>query len=385
MLVEICCQRYAEYRRLRESDPVHRDANGIWLLSRYRDVAAVLRDFQFGRKNLIQLLEKNGGLPETEINGTLLFEDPPEHTRLRALVAKAFTPSLMESFRPRVGAIADRLLDPHSGSNKIDLIRQFAELVPVVLMTEMLGVLEPDRDQFLEWAREMAASREVRSESASKRVVKAQQAMTTYFRDLIRYRQEHPGTDLVSALMAAEQEGDRLSESEVLHACNLLFVAGHETTINLIGNTTILLLQHPEEMARVQSNPDLLSGAVEESLRCESPVQRVVRIANSDVELAGKRISKGALISAIIAAANRDPERFPDPDRFVVVREPNHHLAFGWGAHFCIGAALARLEAAGAIGALLQRFPQMQLEDGGTLWRDSAEIRGLRELQVRLR
>jgi cytochrome P450 len=212
----------------------------------------------------------------------------------------------------------------------------------------------------------------------------AQQAMSAYFRDLIRERQERPRTDVVSALIAVENERDRLSESEVLNTCNLLFNAGHETTINLIGNTALLLLQHREEMARVRLNPGLLPSAVEESLRCESPVQRVVRVASRDIEIAGKMIPKGAILVAIIAAANRDPERFLDPDRFDVGREPNHHLAFGWGVHFCIGAALARLEAPIAIHGLLRRFPHIELQDDEPMWRDSAEIRGPLRLQVRL-
>jgi pimeloyl-[acyl-carrier protein] synthase len=272
----------------------------------------------------------------------MLFRDPPDHTRLRGLVSQAFTPRVIERMRPHIEDIVNRLLDRVQNANALDMIADLAYPLPVTVICEMLGVPTDAHSGIHQWSKDLARSLDAlgmpTDEDVLTRGRAAQQAMLDYFRDLIRERRQTPRDDLLSLLIAAEEQGDRLTEGELLITCILLFVAGHETTVNLIGNGVLALLNHPEEFAKLRSEPALLPAAVEELLRYDSPVQRTGRITDTDVELDGRKIPKGSLVVTAIGAANRDPAHFPDPDRLNITRRDNRHVAFGFGIHFCLGA-----------------------------------------------
>jgi pimeloyl-[acyl-carrier protein] synthase len=320
--------------------------------------------------------------PGSGMAASLLFQDPPEHTRLRALVSMAFTPSLVPALREHIQHAADGLLDRVQEAGAMDSIADFAFPLPVYVISEILGVPAADRDLFRQWSLDIARGLDSPPSAAFERNAAAQLEITAYFRGLIAKRRKRPQTDLVSKLIAAEAAGDRLTEFELLDLCSLLFLTGHQTTINLIGNGMLALLRHPMELRGLHHDSDLLPGAVEELLRYDSPVQRTGRMANTDLQIAGKTIPKGAVVLAMLGAANRDPARFPDPGRLDVTRRENRHLAFGSGARFCLGAPLARLEGSIAIGTLLRRLPKLALTSGTAAWRNSTEIRGLQEFLV---
>jgi pimeloyl-[acyl-carrier protein] synthase len=360
---------YPYYSRLRTEDPVHLNRAGVWILTRYEDVALVLRDPCFGRKGFADLLA-------TDTGASMLLADPPTHTRLRALAAKAFTLRLIEGLRPYIQQVVDSLLDRIRDGRAVDLIADFACPLPVCVISELLGVPAADRDQFRQWSVDVALS------PACERVPSAYDAITSYFRRLIAERRKRPGADLLTALIAAGGEQDKLNEFELLDICGLLFVAGHETTINLIGNGMLALLQHPPELRKLRENPELLPVAVEELLRYDSPVQRAGRVANIGVRIGGKMIPRGTVVFALLGAANRDPAQFPQPDRLDIARRDNRHLAFGRGERFCLGAPLARVEAQIAFGALMRRLPNLELATDRIEWRKSSEVRALKELRV---
>jgi pimeloyl-[acyl-carrier protein] synthase len=381
-LPEFHANPYPFYHRLRAADPVHRTPMGLWVLTRYDDVVSVLKDPRFGREGFDQILTNVYG----EGARSMLFRDPPDHTRLRGLVSQAFTPRVIERMRSHIEDIVDRLLDRVQSANAMDVIADLAYPLPVTVICEMLGVPTDAHGGIRQWSADLARSLDAIGMPTDEEVVtrgrSAQQAMLDYFRDLIRERHQTPRDDLLSLLMAAEEQGDRLNEGELLITCILLFVAGHETTVNLIGNGVLALLNHPEEFAKLRAEPALLPAAVEELLRYDSPVQRTGRITDTDVELAGRKIPKGSLVVTAIGAANRDPAHFPDPDRLDITRRDNRHIAFGYGIHFCLGAPLARLEGQIAIATLLRRMPGLQLVTSTQQWRESSTLRGLRALPV---
>ena len=311
------------------------------------------------------------------------FQDPPGHTRLRNLVGKIFTHSLVDSLRPHIQRIVNNLLDSAWNVGRMDLIAGLGLPLSVRVILDLLGVPTADHERFLQWSRDMTQGLDAAAASdAFANGIAAQQAIDEYFFNLIATRRKYPQTDLISGLIAAGQEGKVLRESELLDICGLLFVAGHATTVDLIGNSVFNLLLHPSELRRLREEPGLLGQAVEELLRYESPVQRIGRIANTEVEIRGKRIPKGALVSAMLGAANHDPAEYAGPERLDITRRHNRHLAFGDGAHVCIGARLARLEGRIAIGTLLRRLPKLTLVNETPEWRNSTETRGLKELQV---
>jgi pimeloyl-[acyl-carrier protein] synthase len=316
----------------------------------------------------------------------MLFRDPPDHTRLRTLVSKAFTPRVIEGLRPHIQQIVDGLLDRVRDRRAMDLIADLAFPLPVIVISEMLGVPAADRDRFRQWSLDVARSLDAIALPVGPEVIErgnaARRALADYFRGLIAERRRRPQADLLSGLIAAEEQGDTLSQAELLATCVLLLVAGHETTVNLIGNGMLALLRHPAELRKLGAEPALLPSAVEELLRWDSPVQRTGRITATDVELGGTLIPKGALVSAVLGAANRDPAHFPEPDRLDLARPDNRHLAFGWGIHFCLGAPLARVEGQIAIGALARRLPGLALATDRPEWRESSALRGLRALPV---
>ncbi len=363
---------YPALRRLRETDPVNLTPVGIWRLSRHRDVLRCLREVDAGVR------QTDGSLPvppsaraASELPGTfMLQQDPPVHTRLRRLVSKAFTPRAIESLRPRIEAVVDACLDAVAKEGCLDVIEHLALPVPSTVICEMLGVPLADRARFTVWTSEathgLAAG--IGPPDVIARAAVAAGELRAYFDALVNERRGRLGDDLLSALVRAEEEGDRLSHNELLAQAIGLLIAGFETTIGLIGNGVRQLLLHPAELARLRDDPALLPGAVEECLRFDGPIVLTMRVLHEDAEFGGHVIPKDARVMALLASANRDPEVFPDPDRFDVARSPNDHLAFGGGVHFCLGAHLARLEAQLAIGGLVRRMRGLSLESERVEW-----------------
>jgi cytochrome P450 len=381
---------YPAYHRLRAEDPVHRHPLGFFVLTRYDDVAAFLRDARFGKSGYEALFEARfGGGPDASwLALSMLFRDPPDHTRLRALVGQAFTPRVVETLRPRIQAIVELLLDRVAQAGSMDVIEDLAYPLPVTVISELLGVPAGEADQIKAWSRDVARALDAIALPVGPEVLergrRATGAMVDYFGRLADERRRQPGEDLLSGLVRAEEAGDRLTERELLATCVLLYVAGHETTVNLVGNGLLALLRHPSEWQRLREDPGRLPGAIEELLRYDGPVQRTGRMAAEDVRIGGVEIPAGTLVVALLGAANRDPAQFREPDWLDVTREEPRHLAFGAGIHYCLGAPLARLEARMAFGALLRRFPGMSLDTERPVWRPSSALRGLETLPVQL-
>jgi len=389
LLPEFHANPYPFYHALREKDPVHQSPMGFWVFTRYDDVVTSLRDPRYGRDGFAPLIEATYG-PETaegNLPRSMLMRDPPDHTRLRALVNKAFTPRVIEGMRAHIQAIVDRLLDKVQSARSMDVIEDLAYPLPVTVICEMLGVPLDDQNAIRGWSSDIARSLDAIGLMADPDIVAhgvaARRNLTEYFRRLLPERRQHPKADLLSLLIGVEEQGDRLNEGELLAMCLLLFIAGHETTVNLIGNGTLALLEHPDQMARFKDDPALIPSAIEELLRYDSPVQWTARITNADVEAGGREIPSGSMIIAAIGAANRDPSHFPDPDRLDIARPDNRHVSFGFGIHFCLGAPLARVEGQIALGTFLRRMPDLTLQTGATLdWRESSALRGLKRLPV---
>ena len=365
---------------------------GVWLLTRHADVVSVLRDPRFSadpRKwsgySGRYLRHTNGEAgPLASLHSRwLLGIDPPDHTRLRGLTNKAFTPQVAERMRPHIHRLVARLLDKVAETGTMDVIADLAYPLPLLVIAEMLGVPEEDCEQLRIWSLELNPSFDplmpLEVLAHADRIVLE---MNDYFRRLIQARRRDPREDLLSALVAAADHGDRFSEDELLASCVLLFWAGHETTVNLIGNGVYALLQHPDEFARLRAEPSLAPSAVEEMLRFESPVQLTYRTARQDLEFGGRQILRGQQVILSLGAANRDPEQFPEPDRFDVGRRDNHHVAFSYGIHFCVGAALARVQAQIAVIALMERLGTLQLAPGTLAWHSNILVRGLKALPV---
>ncbi len=376
------------YAVLRDHSPVQRvtlpSGLPVWLITRYEDVRAMLADPRLSKD--VQRLPSHGQyLAATAdvrdvISRHMLNADPPDHTRLRKLVNKAFTPRRVEELRPRVQQITDELLDRMAPLDRADLIEEFAFPMPVTVICELLGVPVEDRDEFRVWSNTI-----IEGLGAGERFATAAEAMYEYLRDLVEAKRRSPGDDMLSDLVAVREEGDRLSEGELTSMAFLLLVAGHETTVNLIGNGVYLLLTHPDQLALLRSDPGLLPRAVEEFLRYEGPVETsTLRFTTEPVEVGGVTIPAGEVVLVALASANRDPRRFADADRLDITRADSQHLAFGHGIHFCLGAPLARLEGQVAIGELLARFPDLALAvpPEELAWRPGTLIRGLRELPV---
>jgi cytochrome P450 len=375
---------YSVHARLRAEQPVARvimpGGTPAWLITGYAAARAALTD-----PRLVKMPE--GWRPDPDslfaaLEMHMLNSDPPDHERLRKLVNKAFTARRVEQLRPRITAITTALLDDMPTGQEIDLLAAFAFPLPVTVICELLGVPVADRDRFRAW------SASIVSETVSPEVFQGHAtAMIGYFRDLLADRRREPADDLLSALISARDEGDQLSENELLSMAWLLLVAGHETTVNLIGGGVLALLLHPGELARLRADPGLVGGAVEELLRYVSPVNDATyRFTREPVEFDGVSIAAGEVVLVSLSGANRDPSRFAGPDGLDVGRDSTGHLAFGHGIHYCVGAPLARLEAEIAFGALLGRFGSITLAmPAQTLrWRPSSLIHGLESLPVRL-
>ena len=378
---------YPLYRRLRELDPVHRSPAGPWVLTRHADATAVLRDPRFSSNPVHLHGERPQVGPRRIDTKVLLFLDPPDHTRIRSLVSKAFTPGRVRQLRAQVEAMVDELLDRAEERGSLELIADLAYPLPVSVICELLGVPAVDRDVFRSWSSDASRllDRDIDlDEEAMQRGGEAIAGFTEHFVALIGERRESPRDDLLSALIAAEEGGERLSWEELLSTIILLFLAGHETTVNLIGNGALALLRHPGELERLRREPALGASAVEELLRYDSPVHVTARIATTDLEVGGTPVAEGEQVVVLVAAANRDPAVFPDPDRLDLGRPDNRHLSFSAGTHYCLGAALARLEGEVALGKLVRRFPRLELADPNPTYRDHLVLRGLRALPLKL-
>jgi pimeloyl-[acyl-carrier protein] synthase len=375
---------YPYYDLLRGAAPVlYWDVWGIWFLSRYDDCSALLRDPRLGHGKLSpQVPDQQQALWKMQSNW-MLVKNPPDHTRLRNLVHKAFSPRMVEQMRGQIQTITDRLLDRVLGQGSADLIADLAYPLPVTVIAEMLGIPAEDHDQFHAWSNTLARSLDLTDEAqVYDRASEAAEMLTDYLRVTIARRRSDLRSDLLSALIAAEEGGDRLSEHELYATCALLLIAGHETTINLIGNGALALLRHPEALHRLRQAPGRLRTAVEELLRYDSPVQMTSRVALETIELRGQRIRAGQQVSFLLGAANHDPERFGHPATLDIDRDPNPHVAFGGGIHYCLGAPLARLEGQIALGTVLRRMPDLALAAEHPEYRDNFILRGLRSLPV---
>ncbi len=378
---------YPLYARLRAEAPVCLARAGFfgraWLITRYDDVASALRDerltkdFRKVRRLEVQLLRMFGPL-----NRHMLNVDQPDHTRLRALVQKAFTARLVEDLRPRIESLAEELLDRVAAHGHMDLVTDFAQPLPITIIAGMLGVPVSDRKRFQRWT---AAFVEFGGLLSIFRAAPNGWALLRYIRGLVRLRRQHPEDDLISALVAAEEAGDKLTPDELIAMISLLLLAGFETTVNLIGNGALALLENPEQLEKLRAQPELMPSAVEELLRYDSPIKLATpRWALADVTLSGVKIPQDAALAIAVASANRDPQQFERPDVLDLAREPNRHLSLGQGIHYCLGAPLARLEAQIAFTTLLRRFPNLRLAvpRSALPWRKSLPLRGLQSLPV---
>lgn len=382
---------YPRYAELQEAEVLHRTRDGAWMLTRHADVLAAVRDARLS-SNPAHIARapndpREAGLPFLGEMGIqlLLTADPPDHTRLRRLANRAFTVRAVERLRPRVAQLVDEMLDDMAASDQPDIMHHLAEPLPVFVICEMLGVPIEDRERFKPWSDHVARIIDADAdESTLQEALPSVMGFVQYFADLIEKRRAEPGDDLLSALVAAEEDGDSLTLQELHAMLILLFVAGHETTTNLLGNGTFALLRDPAQFALLRDDPTLATSATEELLRFDSPVQMTGRTAMEDVELNGIPIAKGHTVVCSLAGANRDPRFVDDPEALRIDREPAMHVSFSNGMHHCLGAPLARLEGQVAFAALAQRFPDLSLVTDRPPYRDHFILRGLSSLPVQL-
>jgi len=385
---DVLADPYPLYHRLQTENPVFWDSYmHAWVVTRYADVVRVLRDFSAAR---IRTAEQLSAMDLSELNPMarvmvkqMLFMDPPAHKRIRSLASAAFTPQRVEALQSHIKDIVRDLLVKVKGMGRMDVIADLAEPLPCIVTAEMLGVPVEDHPRLKLWSQDFAEMLGNFEHNAAcvPRILKSTEDMTAYFRAAMRKENLRPD-GLVSSLTNAEIDGDRLTEEEVIANCIITMIGGQETTTNLIASGTLTLLRNPAELEKLRGNLSLIPSAVEELLRYESPVQHTARLAPEDTILGGKLIRQRQAVIAVMAAANRDPERFPDPDRLDITREDNRHLAFGWGAHFCFGGPLARLEAQIVFEEMLKWFPHWSLEPIPLVWRTNLGIRGLTSLQL---
>jgi cytochrome P450 len=383
---------YDMYRALREHDPIHRsEMMEAWVLTRYDDIDAVLTDNRFSADRtrartrfaemMAQRQEEFGPFSRTQ---TMLTSDPPEHTRLRRLVSKAFTPRAVENLRPRIQDIVEYLLAEAGKKGEFDMVHELAYPLPVIVIAEMLGVPPEDRHRFKEWSDKIVAT--LSGPFTPPEVLEAGRVaveeLAEYVGEVISERRLEPREDLISGLIAAEEGGQVLSEEEIFATCILLLVAGNETTTHLISNGMLALFRNPDQIDRLRNDLSLMPSAVEEFLRFTGPVHGTGRVPKEDIEIAGHVFHEGEMVFTLLAAGNRDPSHYLDPEKLDVGRNPTDHLALGDGIHFCLGAPLARAEAQIAIGTLLDRFPKLRLLDEDPEWGGTFIIRGVKQLNV---
>jgi cytochrome P450 len=364
----------------------------LWYVTRYEDVAALLRDKRLVNDMRSALTaEELARLPVPApshrfLTNHMLHADPPRHTRLRSLVGKAFSPQRIHKLAPRISELAEALLDEVAPRGEMDLIADFAFPLPITVICELLAVPAADRFRFRDWSTLIVSASQMTRDADVQRVAPELASFAAYLREIIAARRAAPGDDLLSALIGMQEAGDVLSEEELCSMVVLLLVAGHETTVHLIGNSLLTLWQHPQQLARLRQDPALIETAVEELLRYESPVETANRRwAREEIQLHGQTIGRGDLVILVLTSANRDEARFAGAETLDLSRAPNEHLAFGLGIHHCLGAPLARLEGKIALGALLRRFPQLQpaVSLAELQWIRSYFLRGVTRLPVR--
>ena len=382
---------YPLYHRMRTTDPVHKSPLGMYVATRHADVSFVLKDQRFGKDYVGRVTRRLGAEALEEpiyksMRHWMLVQDPPDHTRLRGLVVRAFTARRMEDMRPRIQAIVDRTLDRMIPMGHADLIADFAYRLPVIVICEMLGIPEADQEMFFSGARTggrvldpVPMSRAETDEANAGHL-----AIAEYFKGIFELRRREPKDDLITQLVQAEEAGNKLTNEELIGNIILLFGAGHETTVNLIGNGLLALHRNPDQLALLKREPDRIANAIEEFLRYDSSVQATGRVALVDVMLGDTAIAKGENVLTLLGAANRDPAMYPDPDRLDITRTNIKPFSFGGGIHFCLGAQLARIESDVAISTLLRRLPELRLDNVETPdWRPNFVLRGLRALPAR--
>ncbi|HEY6406896.1 MAG TPA: cytochrome P450 [Ktedonobacteraceae bacterium] len=388
---EVLANPYPLYHQLRREDPVHWDPYlHAWVVTRYADVLSVFQRFSSARTPTPDQLRALGLESLTPLAKVMvrqmLFLDPPAHGRVRGLAAKAFTPRRVERLRAHIQEITDSLLDAveASGKNAMDVIADLAYPLPAIVTAELLGVPNSDWKQLTVWSADFASvlGNFQHNPDHAPQVLRSLEEMIVYFRAAIRQQEREPRDGLIQALVSAEIDGDRLSEEEVIANTIVTMVGGQETTTNLIGNGLLTLLRYPQELERLRADAALLPSAIEELLRYESPSQQTARLAPDDIVLGGKTIRKRQAVIAVMGAANRDPERFPEPDRLDLGRQDNRHVAFAWASHFCFGAPLARIEGQIAFESVLRRMPDLRLKAGPLTWRANLGLRGLIALPV---
>ncbi|MFZ0542288.1 MAG: cytochrome P450 [Candidatus Sulfotelmatobacter sp.] len=394
---EILQDPYPAYARLHEEGPLHYlDVDGkwaLWSIVSHAECSSAAKDPRLSAKRSQQMILSLPLSSQSEFSELarmlglwLIFMDPPEHTRLRKLLNKGFSPAAIEGLRPQVEAIVDEMLKPLRHGTEVDLMHEFANPMPVRIILEMLGIPQELRDTFVNWSRAIAVFRGSpdRTVEQTRDAQDALIALTDFFKKTVAERRRNKGNDLISLLIDIEEEGEVLTEEELYAQCIALLFAGHETTRNLIGNGMYTLLRHPQETAELRENPEMIRTAVEEILRYESPVQFTARVLKEEVEICGQHIPKKWSVLCMLGAANRDPKRFKDPDRLDLKRLNNQHLAFSAGPHACIGGQLARLEGQIALLNLVQRFPEMKLAGPRPEWAPTFGFRGLKSLPVLL-
>lgn len=377
---------YPAYTKLREEAPVSHvllpDGQYAWIITKYEDALAALKDQRF-IKDLTKLSDADAEQASV-FSQNMLFADMPDHKRLRGLVSKAFTPQMIAGMRDRIQVITDGLLDEITGRDNVDIIDVFAFPLPIIVICEMLGIPAADRDKFRLWSNSMI---EGSNGEFAQDIEQNMHDFVAYLGKRFAIMREDPGEDLISKLLVSEEQGDQLTEEELYGVVSLLIIAGHETTVNLIGNSVMALLEHPKQLALLQEQPDLIHTAIEEVLRYNDPVEfSTSRWAGEDLDFQGQSIHKGDLVIVILNAANHDPNQFKGPEIFDITRQKSRHLAFGKGIHACLGAPLARLEGEIAISSLLKRFPNMELNADKTEleWRAGMIVRGVKKLPVSL-
>jgi cytochrome P450 len=409
---EIRANPYPFYAQLRQQDPVHWDEDlGFWILTRYTDIEALYTDERFSRaqglmRGFARLAEPEQQIVEPvyqSFSKTVFYADPPYHTHLRSLMNHAFTPRRVEQLRPYIQRTVDELLNTARDRDHVDIIHDLAYPLPVMVIAELLGLPVSDRARFKKWSDDLFAilgTVRQKPRDLLERAAQSLEEMTDYVKALSRKRRDSPENDLLTALLAvttdpascphltqfpaAHQASAVLTEDELVSNINILLSTGHETTTHLLGNGMHALLQHPHQMRLLRAQPSLLTSAIEEMLRYESPVQITYRSALVDAEINGKHIRRGDLVNSVLGSANRDPERFSDPDCFSITRSEGRHLGFGMGIHFCIGAPLVRLEAEIVFETILRRFPDITLAAESLAWQEHPIFRGLKSLPVRL-
>lgn len=386
---EVLANPYPLYHRLRTEDPVHWDPYlHAWVVTRYEDVIRVLLKFSAERTPTPEQLSSMGLASLRPIAQVMvkqmLFMDPAAHTRIRGLAAYAFTPARVEVLRGHIQEIADSLIGRVLPAGRMEVIADLAAPLPAIVTAEMLGVPTSDHQQLKAWSTDFAEMLGNFQHNPDRvpRVLKAVEEMVAYFKSAIAEQKKHPRPGLIQSFLNAEIDGDRFTEEEVIANVIVTMVGGQETTTNLIGNGLLTLTRNPAEMEKLRSDPSIIQSAVEELLRYESPSQHTARLAPEDTEMGGKTIRKRQAVIAVMGAANRDPERFPDPDRLDLCRTDNRHVAFGWAAHFCFGAPLARIEGQTVFNTLLRHISKIEIAAPKLEWRENLGLRGLKALPV---